>query len=93
MFVGDGLIDFQEFVRVMTSKIEREQRQGEEDMIKAFEAFDMDGNGFISAEELKHGMYSAGFKLTNDELTCMINRADTNGDGQIDFRGKLQQSL
>ena len=44
-----------------------------------------DGNGFISAAELRHVMTNLGEKLTDEEVDEMIREADVDGDGQINY--------
>jgi len=58
----------------------------EEDIIEAFRVFDKDGNGTISAAELRHVMTNLGEKLTDEEVDEMIREADVNGDGIIDYK-------
>ena len=41
----------------------------EEEIREAFRVFDKDGNGFISAAELRHVMTNLGEKLTDEEVT------------------------
>lgn len=38
----------------------------EEELIEAFKVFDRDGNGLISAAELRHVMTNLGEKLTDE---------------------------
>ena len=45
---GNGTIDFPEFLTMMTGKMNSEEENRE-----AFRVFDKDGNGFISAAELR----------------------------------------
>ena len=48
---GNGEIDFEEFLQLMHKKIKEEQ--DDLDVVEAFRVFDKDGNGYISAAELK----------------------------------------
>ena len=54
----------------------------------AFATFDTDGSGYISADELKQLMTNLGEQLTPDEINEMIEAADQDGDGQINYQGK-----
>ena len=57
----------------------------EEELKEAFKVFDKDGNGFISAAELRHVMTNLGEKLTDEEVDEMIREADVDGDGQVNY--------
>ena len=50
-----------------------------------------DGNGYISAAELRHVMTNLGEKLTDEEVDEMIREADIDGDGQVNYEGKTLQ--
>ena len=49
--------------------------------------FDRDGNGYISAGELRQVMTSLGEALTYEEVDAMIKAADLNGDGLVNYNG------
>lgn len=58
----------------------------EAELRAAFEVFDRDGSGTISAEEMRHVMRSIGEELTDAEIEEMIKEADTDGNGSIDCK-------
>jgi calmodulin len=65
----------------------------EAELLEAFKVFDKDGNGFISAEELRHVMTNLGEKLTDEEVNEMIREADQDGDGQVDYSEFVKMML
>ena len=83
--VGNGTIDFPEFLTMMARKMK--DSDTEEEIREAFRVFDKDGNGFISAAELRHVMTNLGEKLTDEEVDEMIREADIDGDGQVNYEG------
>ena len=74
---------------MMSKKIQ--DTDTEEEIKDAFKVFDKDGNGLISAQELRQLMSSLGEKLTDEELDEMMREADLNGDGQIDYEGEKKR--
>ena len=84
---GDGVMNFSEFLTMMAHKIRESER--EDDFSEAFRMFDKDGNGFISATELCQVMISMGEQLTMEEVDQMIRKADFDGDGQVNYEGKI----
>ncbi|KAK8594094.1 hypothetical protein V6N13_125904 [Hibiscus sabdariffa] len=61
--------------------------EGESDIAKAFEVFDLNGDGFISSEELESVLVRLGLWDERNGKDCrsMICYYDTNLDGMIDF--------
>ena len=80
---GDGTIDFEEFLIMMERKMA--ETESEQDIGETFKVFDKDGNGFISADELRHVINNLGEKLTDDEVEKLIREADIDDDGQINY--------
>ncbi len=54
-------------------------------MLAAFNQYDANGDGFISAEELNNAMSASGNPVPPEELQNMIRSLDANGDGKIDY--------
>ncbi|KAG7238759.1 hypothetical protein INR49_031275 [Caranx melampygus] len=84
---GNGTIDFPEFLTMMARKMK--DTDSEEEIREAFRVFDKDGNGYISAAELRHVMTNLGEKLTDEEVDEMIREADIDGDGQVNYEGEI----
>ena len=49
------------------------------ELVKAFHLFDQDGSGEISKEELFNIMEQLGIKMTDQELTDIMEMIDTSG--------------
>ena len=71
------------FLTMMARKMK--DTDSAEEIKEAFKVFDKDGNGFISAAELRHIMTNLGEKLTDEEVDEMINAVD-DGDGRLDYQ-------
>jgi len=83
-----GVIDYTEFI---AATIERNAYIKEDACWAAFRTFDLDGDGVITKEELRHILTGESDntklkKVVGDHtLAEMISEVDENGDGQIDF--------
>jgi len=80
---GSGKIEFKVFLELFVKKMK--DPDTEEDLIEAFKIFDKNGNGIISAAELRLVMTTVGDRLTEEEADEMIREADTDGDGYINY--------
>lgn len=80
---NSGTISFNEFVGLMSGKMKNDIT--DDDVREAFRVFDVDGNGFISTEELRHVATNLGEALTIEEANEMIRVADNDGDGLINY--------
>jgi calcium-dependent protein kinase len=79
-FNNDGSISFSEF---LTVNMKKEQILNEDMLIKAFKLFDLDGNGYITINELKETM---PFEIiSNQQWIDLVSEVDKDGDCQISF--------
>ncbi|XP_071669767.1 centrin-1-like [Patagioenas fasciata] len=79
---GSGKVTFRSYLQVMTQKMAEPCEKKE--ILKAFKAFDCDGTGKISLEDLKAVAEEVGEDITEEELQEMIDEADVDGDGEVD---------
>ena len=56
-----------------------------EEMRNLFRAFDRDGNGFVSASELREMMARLGMRISAEEVERMVKKADADGDGKVNY--------
>ena len=78
---GNGVIEFSQFLDLMTTKMA--ERDPREEMLKAFRLFDEDESGRISFKNLKRVAKELGENMSDDEIQEMIDEADRNGEGEI----------
>ncbi|KAL8171157.1 hypothetical protein V2J09_022961 [Rumex salicifolius] len=81
---GGASLEFAEFLNLIAAK-SKEKDTEEEELKEAFKVFDKDQNGFISPSALRQVMINLGEKLTDEEVEQMINEADSDGDGLVNF--------
>ncbi|ETK92573.1 CAMK protein kinase [Phytophthora nicotianae] len=83
---GDGKISFTEFVSMMNERLFRRGDLTAGDLKAAFDTFDVNHDGFITSSELEHILHVLGNKhISNDEICKIIQTADKNEDGKIDY--------
>ncbi|XP_071317866.1 parvalbumin-like EF-hand-containing protein [Trachinotus anak] len=84
-----GNFNYSRFLEHMRQFKTSEQR--EEAMKKAFMMLDKDGSGYIEWNEIKYILSTVptaapSAPLSDEEAEAMIQAADTDGDGRIDYR-------
>ncbi|XP_014504184.1 probable calcium-binding protein CML44 [Vigna radiata var. radiata] len=97
--VGKKKLDLSEFLLFYESILK--QKNGEEegndddkveeverDLVKTFKVFDLDGDGFITSQELECVLKRLGMwdERCGKDSTSMICSYDTNFDGKLDFQ-------
>jgi len=85
---GDGEIDFGEFCEMMGKQDHPVSH--DEEMKRAFRTFDIDGDGVISMEELEIIMKCLDENISDQDLIEMIESADRDGNGVIDYEEFIQ---
>uniref|UniRef100_A0A3Q2VZW4 Calcium binding protein 5b n=2 Tax=Haplochromini TaxID=319058 RepID=A0A3Q2VZW4_HAPBU len=83
-----GRVDFEDFVDLMTPKLldETAGMIGLKELKDAFKEFDLDGDGAITSDEMKHAMLKLlGKQTSKNEIDAVVKEADDNGDGTVDF--------
>ena len=76
---GNGHIDFNEFLELMTKNFEN--KDAENELQQAFEALDVDKDGLLKPEDIKQS--AIGAELSDGEVQEMFEIHDTDGDGHI----------
>ncbi|XP_070196444.1 EF-hand calcium-binding domain-containing protein 7-like isoform X3 [Littorina saxatilis] len=73
---------FDEFVDVCR----KVSSTSEDDLMKAFRKIDINGDGYISLDELYKIMTTKGERLSRQEVKVMIDEVDENKDGRLDYK-------
>ncbi len=80
---GDGQIDFEEFLKMMSDRVASRNRDFE--LKEAFNVFDQDSDGYITSVELSTVMRTLGEQIDKETIDLMIEGVDRDDDGEIDF--------
>ena len=88
-----GEIKFQDFVNMMENCQQLPKKNSEEEMLEAFRVFDLKGNGYISAADLRHAMTNLGETITDNEFDSLLAEIDIDGDGQINYEEFVRNTL
>jgi Ca2+-binding EF-hand superfamily protein len=76
-----GSVQYEEFLSLMTTILN--EKDIHDEMMRAFNLFDMDGRGKITFENLKRVANELNEALSDDELREMIREADIDQDGAV----------
>ena len=84
-----GRVDFPDFLTLMARTVGG-QKTGEEDdvMLEALRLLDKEQTGFIPVDVLRHVLTSLGEQLTEAEVQELIQEADKEDTGQVDYKGE-----
>eukprot|EP00419_Tripos_fusus_P000350 CAMPEP_0172671868 /NCGR_PEP_ID=MMETSP1074-20121228/11186_1 /TAXON_ID=2916 /ORGANISM="Ceratium fusus, Strain PA161109" /LENGTH=440 /DNA_ID=CAMNT_0013488981 /DNA_START=71 /DNA_END=1393 /DNA_ORIENTATION=+ len=81
---NSGCIKFKEFAQYMAPKLKPSHTN--EELIEAFDVIDRDDSGFITTNELLMMLWGIGQRMDESQLAAAIRKADTNGDGKVNFQ-------
>lgn len=92
-FERGGKMDFYSFMELMKPRIiEKNDVYNNVSIDKLFTEFDVDGDGYISAQELRQSLQKLGDKfkdvaeeLTDEDVEEIMIESDLDGDGQISY--------
>jgi len=88
---GDGKIQLNEFIPLVRQHKDKQMEMSYEKQLReAFNIFDLDGDGVLTATELAEVFRALGENVTEDDITFLQNSIDKNGDGEIDFNEFLE---
>lgn len=84
---GNGTVEFNEFLKMMKKYYRKNAHchSEESEMWEAFKAFDHNGDNFIDFAEIKKTMHFLGEEVSDEDVQSMINEADADNDGRINF--------
>lgn len=83
---GSGDIDFNEFVTVMSRRVQADYTP--EQLKSAFKVFETDSvpNGYVSTEVLEHALTTYGSdKLSSEEASELLATVDPESTGKINY--------
>ena len=80
---GEPPITFPYFLNLMAAKMQ--DQDAEQQLLNAFNAFDKDHTGKIVTENFRAVINNLGEKLTENEIKEILNEADGDGDGYLDY--------
>ena len=76
---NSGSIEFDEFVAMIAQKIKSDPA------LKVFQAVDKNGDGFLSADELRTALQQFGKSVSEDDFARYMAKADKDGDGKVSY--------
>ncbi|KAJ1659133.1 hypothetical protein GGF38_004132 [Coemansia sp. RSA 25] len=83
-----GPINFTMFLTLMGEHLSGTDPENE--ILSAFEAFDIDGNGLIAADELRDALMQMGDRFSPKDVDIMFKHAPITPDGRLKYREFVQ---
>ncbi|KAM7533769.1 hypothetical protein Aperf_G00000107417 [Anoplocephala perfoliata] len=82
---GNGTVEYNEFLLMMNRYSEKTAKSPDAEMLEAFKVFDHNNDSYIDHDEIKRTMNFLGETVTDDDVRAMIQEADADHDGLVDF--------
>jgi centrin-1 len=80
---GGNEVDFDSFLNSLTQRLgDKDSRSG---IQRIFNLFDTEHKGSVTFKDLKRVSKELGEQLNDEEIMEMVQRADSNADGEISF--------
>lgn len=80
----DGFVNLDEFADFCSRKVDGDE-SGSQELRDAFDMYDQDKNGLISASELHLVLSRLGERCSVQDCSRMIQTVDADGDGNVSF--------
>ncbi|GAA5813267.1 hypothetical protein MFLAVUS_006742 [Mucor flavus] len=78
-------IDFGTFLSILTRPDGFKPAGSSQEFIQGFQVFDKEGDGYISAGELRYVLTNLGEKLNEDEVNELLKEVEVGKDGRINY--------
>ncbi|OAD71097.1 calmodulin [Phycomyces blakesleeanus NRRL 1555(-)] len=78
-------IDFGTFLTILTRPDGFRPAGSSQEFIQGFQVFDKEGDGYISAGELRYVLTNLGEKLTDEEVDELLKEVEVGKDGRINY--------
>lgn len=86
---GSGQIEFEEFATLAARFLVEEDAEAmQQELKEAFRLYDKEGNGYITTDVLREILRELDDKITEEDLSMMIEEIDSDGSGTVDFDGE-----
>ena len=80
---GDNLVNFETFLKIFENQLQNQD--SEEDIINEFKKLDNNGNGTINENDLRKLMSNYENALSENEIEQILEEANVDEDGNIDY--------
>ena len=93
--LGEKQYKFEEILPIYSAVSDEKDTGTFADFMEAFKTFDREGQGYVSAGEVRHVLTALGERLTDDEVTQIIKFTDTEEDldGNIKYEEFIKRVM